>query len=125
MPYCPKCHYEYTGDIDTCPDCDVKLVAEMPQEFDETDYKDWVRIARFRSEQYAKMVIEALHSKDIPAVIFSGAGYFGATGQMGLSSFSPIDGAYSLMVPTEYVDVACFEGEALLGEEWEKSRVDD
>ncbi len=127
MPYCPKCHYEYTGDIEMCPDCDVKLVPELPadEDFDETVSKDWVRIARFRSEQYAKMILETLRSKDIPAVIYSGAGYFGATGQMGWSSFAPIDGAYSLMVPREFVDAAGFECEALLGEEWEKSRVDE
>lgn len=127
MPYCPKCHYEYTGDVEMCPDCDVKLVAELPEDddFDETIYKDWVRVARFRSDQYAKMVLEALHSKDIPAVIYSGAGHFGITGQMGMSSYLPILGTYSLLVPKEYVDVACFEGEALLGEEWQNSRVDE
>jgi hypothetical protein len=102
-------------------------VDELPDDsdFDETVYEDWVRIARFRSEQYAQMVLDALRSKDIPSVIFSGAGHFGITGQMGLSSFRPIDGAYSLLVPKEYIDEADFEGSSLLGEEWENSRVSD
>ncbi len=125
MPYCPNCHYEYTDDVDKCPDCDVKLVPEIPEDFDETVYENWVRIARFRSEQFAQMVLETLRSKDIPAVVFSGAGYFGMTGQMGLSSFSPIDGAYSLLVPEKYIKDADFEGESLLGDEWEKSKVHD
>lgn len=30
MPFCPECKYEYRPDIETCPDCDVKLVDELP-----------------------------------------------------------------------------------------------
>lgn len=32
MPFCPKCRYEYRPDITRCPDCDVELVDELPQE---------------------------------------------------------------------------------------------
>lgn len=125
MPYCPKCHYEYNPEVFECPDCCVALVAEIPEDFDEKIYENWVRVVRFRSEQYAHMILEALRSKEIPSVIVSGAGHFGITGQMGVSSFRPVDGGYSLMVPAEFVDRANFEGNALLGDEWEKSKADE
>lgn len=32
MPYCPKCRYEYRADVTKCPDCDEKLVDELPAE---------------------------------------------------------------------------------------------
>jgi hypothetical protein len=37
MPYCPKCRYEYIEGVEECPDCDVKLVEEMPPEEEDED----------------------------------------------------------------------------------------
>lgn len=87
MPFCPKCRYEYQPGTDVCPDCDEKLVAEMPIEspVDEADddVADWVPLARLTSHEYAEMVLTRLRDMQIPSVILSGAGYFGTAGLSG------------------------------------------
>ncbi len=35
--YCPKCKAEYRQEFDTCADCDIPLVYELPKEHDEKD----------------------------------------------------------------------------------------
>jgi hypothetical protein len=129
MPFCPKCRYEYREGIVVCPDCDEKLVASLPEEFerdslqeDET-HKDWVQLARLNSYEYAQMVYEALRKKHIPAVILSGAGHFGQLGQLGPSSFRPVGGGYSLFVPNAFISEADREGEIILGDGWKKARL--
>ena len=39
MAWCPKCKNEYRDGIDVCPDCDVELVDEQPEEEDEEYYE--------------------------------------------------------------------------------------
>ncbi len=127
MKYCPKCRYEYEAEVTTCPDCKVALVLELPKEDDplegEDKYKDWVAMARLTSSQMAEMVLDSLRQKDIPAVLNSGAGYFGVTGQMGLSSFRPVGGAYTLMVPNEHTADAIEEVKIILGDDWESAKL--
>ena len=130
MPFCPKCRYEYNDDVFKCPDCDEWLVRALPEEDKKPDegddysqYKDWIRLVRLTSMQYAEMVVDVLRSKNIPAVIQSGTGHFGITGQLGTDSFRPIGGGYSIMVPIEFAHKADQEGESILGEIWIKSRI--
>ncbi len=125
--FCPKCRYEYQASVKTCPDCNEPLVEFLPadEQGDDERYKDWVQLARLTSQPSAEMLLEVLREKEIPSVILSGAGHFGQTGQMGPSSFRPIDGAFSLMVPRDFVVDADREGEAVLGEEWKRSRLVD
>jgi len=129
MPYCPSCKYEYKIGIAVCPDCGKKLVDRLPDEDqpngNETPYKDWIPIARLTSQQLAEMVLEGLRAKDIPAVIDSRAGHFGQTGQFGVSSYRPVGGAYTLMVPKDFIVDADSEAQLILGEEWEKVRIID
>ncbi len=33
MSWCPKCRNEYVEGVTTCPDCDVELVNELPEEY--------------------------------------------------------------------------------------------
>jgi hypothetical protein len=124
--FCPKCRYEYTQMVTVCPDCNEQLVTRLPDESNELDdgkSYDWVQIGRLTSDQYAEMVLEALHSKDIPAVILGGGGHFGQTGQMGPSSARPVGGGFSLMVPREFVTQANEEAQAILGDEWEQAKL--
>lgn len=88
MPYCPKCGYEYRDDIESCPDCEVDLVAEPPAEIPE-EYQDaeWVELHSFSGPMYARMAIEMLQKEEIPAYTqtqffgsafgVGGAGYVG------------------------------------------------
>jgi hypothetical protein len=126
--FCPECRYEYKTGVTTCPDCGATMVATLPEKDPENEaarYQNWVHVARLTSSISAQMLLDVLRSKNIPAVILSGSGHFGQTGQMGPSSFRPIDGAYSLMVPQEFVSDADAEAEALLGDEWKKARLID
>jgi hypothetical protein len=127
MPFCPKCRYEYEIGIGECPDCGARLVDHLPEERAETDddrqYKDWIPLANLTSQQMAEMVLEALRAKDIPAVIYSGVGYFGQAGAMGSSLYAPVGGAYTLLVPQEYIEDADEEARLILGDDWEKAKI--
>ena len=127
MPFCPKCRYEYMTGVSKCSDCDEHLVDSLPQEANDRSevYDNWVELGRLTSQQYADMLVEALRAKNIPVVVNSNTGHFGATGQMGTASFRPISGAfYSLMVPEKFTEVADSEAETILGDVWVKARIE-
>jgi len=127
--FCPKCRYEYGEGVLVCPDCGEELVPVLPETdreyrpVEEGEDGNWVEIGRLTSQQYAEMVLEALRAKDIPAVILSGAGYFGQAGQMGISSYLPAGGAYTIVVPRAYVSDADSEALEILGDDWRKARL--
>lgn len=128
MKYCPKCRYEYELEAMICSDCNETLVAQLPPLEEDSDegedkYKDWVAMVRLTSSQMAEMVLESLRQKDIPAVLNSGAGYFGVTGQMGLSSALPAGGGFTLMVPSEHLTDAVEEVKIILGDDWASTKL--
>lgn len=129
MPFCPKCHYEYKDDVQTCPDCNLPLVANLDAVDREADDPDadrkWVALAKLTSQQHAEMLIEALRAKDIPAVLESDSGFFGMTGQMGPSSFQPVGDGFVIHVDVDKVVEANAAGAAIVGESWEASRLVD
>lgn len=84
---------------------------------------DWIELGRLTSDQWAMTLKDVLEQKNIPVVILSAAGHFGATGQMGLSSYRPVEGYYSVMVPRERAGDADAEATGTLGDTWEKSRL--
>jgi hypothetical protein len=70
MPFCPKCRYEYRPDIKKCPDCDAKLVDELPVEKEPTiDAVDLVRVASYQFEIEAQEAVLNLSQHGIPAQI--------------------------------------------------------
>ena len=127
--FCPKCRFEYKPEIFICPDCDEKLVRTLPEEASPKidipeNFEGWVQLARLTSSMSAHMLEDVLRSKNIPAVILSESGHFGQTGQLGASSFRPVDGGfYSVMVPPKHVDAVDAEATAILGEEWIKAKL--
>lgn len=129
MPFCPKCRYEYNYGIGQCPDCGARLVDRLPEEppevVDERQYRDWIPLAKIASQQIAEMLLEGLRAKNIPAIIHSGVGHFGHVGVMGASLYAPVGGAYTLLVPREYVEDADGEGRLILGDDWDKAKILD
>ena len=129
MPFCPNCRFEYEEGITTCPDCNQKLVESLGDNVlpasDQIGPDDWIPLAQLTSQQHAEMIMECLQEKDIPSVLRSGVGHFGATGQMGPSSFAPAGGVYILFVPQDFVIVADREAGLIMGSDWEKSRLVD
>ena len=125
--YCPSCGLEYEEGEDYCPDCGEDLVEDLPSSIngEEAIYEDWVELARLTSLQSAEMLLEVLRDKDIPSVVRSGAGYFGQTGQFGPSSYRPVGGAFTLLVPQDFVGDADREGTAILGDEWANAKLVD
>lgn len=153
--FCPKCKYEYNPEITVCADCDEKLVTEAEllkivedeekvssetivselrglgylQAFENVSAQpkdiEWVQIARLNSQQMSDMLLEVLHAKDLAAVIHSGAGYFGITGQLGMSSYRPIGGGYSLFVDKNSLTDVDNEARIIMGDEWEKCKLVD
>jgi len=131
MPYCPRCRYEYEDDYDECPDCGEPLVDTLDDDDDYDDEEDedseeeWVALANLTSSQYADMVVEALQAKDIPAVVHSKSGHFGAIGTMGTASYVSAGDGYLIMVPLRFAAIADEEAEFILGDVWTKSRLED
>lgn len=128
MAFCPNCRFEYKQGIAVCPDCGEKLVESLDEENTHSSgssheqEKDWVTIGRLTSQHYADLLVEALKSKDIPAVVLSKAGHFGQTGQMGIASYRPVGGAYEVKVPAKYADKADKEAAEILGDVWTAAR---
>ena len=127
MPFCPECNYEYEAGISKCPDCNKSLVDNLEEvnreERDRDSQRKWVALAKLTSQQHAEMLIETLRAKDIPAVLESDAGHFGATGQMGPSSFQPVGGAFVIHVDADKIEEADAAGATIIGEAWAASRV--
>lgn len=151
--FCPKCKYEYNSEVSICPDSHETLVTEDELKNIIEDEKkvssetivdelkklgflyqfehatahskdiEWVHIARLNSQQMAEMILEVLHAKNIAAVIHSETGYFGITGQLGMSSYRPIGGGYSLFVDKNSVIEVDNEAKVILGDEWEKCKL--
>lgn len=128
MPFCPLCRCEYMPGVTLCSDCQVDLVEALPDEKEKEEeekedrYHDWVPLAHLTSMQLAEMLVEGLRAKNIPAVLRSSAGYFGQVGTMGVSSYQPVGGAYTVLVPREYAGDAESEAEVILGDEWKNAK---
>jgi len=67
MPFCPTCKYEYREGIEKCPDCDVKLVAELKSSIDDSEL---VTVATFINRSDAEMARLKLETHDMDSAIF-------------------------------------------------------
>jgi hypothetical protein len=127
MPFCPNCRYEYNPGVSKCPDCDEYLVDTLPESDSENEEKSedikYVPLCRLTSKQYADMLVEALKSKGIHAIAYSGTGHFGFIGTMGTDSYVPVGGAYTVLVLEDQAEDAAHEAEVILGDRWPSVRL--
>ncbi len=68
MPFCPKCRAEYVEGVETCPDCQVPLVQELPPK-DNVDYIELVELERVPDEVSGVMMKGILENSGISAVL--------------------------------------------------------
>ncbi|MCX6345766.1 MAG: hypothetical protein NT018_11950 [Armatimonadetes bacterium] len=73
MPWCPECKTEYKPEFDTCSDCGVALVQEMPEKAEPSAH----RVHRLRWRKYIGAVLFALI---ICAAVICGYPVFASTG---------------------------------------------
>ena len=94
MPFCPKCRFEYTPEVEVCPDCGGSLVPELEKEKVE-DIK-YVPLRKVPSRLYAEMLQETLEKQDIPCLLKGDdIGVF--LGALGTTSVLPV----TVWVPEE------------------------
>ena len=64
--YCPDCRAEYREGVETCPDCEVHLVVELPPEGPD---EDLVAIFETADVSLLPVVKSLLDSAEIPFVV--------------------------------------------------------
>ena len=64
--YCPDCRAEYREGVETCPDCEVRLVVELPPEGPD---EDLVAIFETADVSLLPVVKSLLDSAEIPFVV--------------------------------------------------------
>lgn len=74
MAFCPNCEAEYKPGITVCPDCDIKLVAELTAENKVHDTSDGepVALQSFKTGAEAEMVRELLERNGIRSFVEGG-----------------------------------------------------
>jgi hypothetical protein len=80
MAFCPFCRVEHPATLTHCPDCGVRLVAELPLMESPAAPVEEVPVKRFRSQIEAEMWAEILEDAGIPTVLVPlgpGSGGFG------------------------------------------------
>ncbi len=70
MPFCPKCRAEYVEGVDTCQDCQVDLVAELPLK-DDSDYIEMVELQQVPDEVSGVMMKGILENSGITVILRS------------------------------------------------------
>lgn len=83
MPFCPSCESEYIEGTLRCEDCEVELVAELPDEEKERVVEDdveFVSLRAYSTSIHAEMVAEVLENQGIPTMIRSNEMFGAGTG---------------------------------------------
>jgi len=108
--YCPKCRTQYVENVDACFDCQVALVANLPEETPIEKIK-WLALPPLSGEVYADMVEEVLQNMDIPH--FTKSDW--ATSAFNISSANLVGARVTIFVPEDNLNVATKVVEELLG----------
>ncbi len=64
--FCPLCKTEYRECVDTCADCSVPLVAELPQKEDQAETGDFVEVYETLDLSEVMIIKSVLDEEGIP-----------------------------------------------------------
>jgi hypothetical protein len=101
MPFCPKCHFEYTASSTRCTDCGVDLVDVLPLEKPMSNAR-FVPMPGLPGKVYAEMVREVLMQKGIPCYLRSD----GLIDSYGISGTGPVNRGVRIFVPEDALEEA-------------------
>jgi len=103
MPFCPLCKAEYGAGTKRCPDCEVDLVEELPEEADleeagEDELPEGLMLLySTRNKIYAEFLKETLENSNIPCYMTSSGSLF----EEGLGYVTKGKGGYKIYVPED------------------------
>lgn len=112
MGLCPVCNSKFADEVTTCPICNADL------DSDSDNPGQWLVLGQFRDQVSAGLAHETLLNADIPAVLFSKAGFFGAAGLAMNPFYSPTKGMYEISVPADQFEDATEMINAVMGDGW-------
>jgi len=102
--FCPECRAEYRDEIRRCPDCEVTLVAELPEEF-EPSTEELVVVLETADVAVLPVVKSVLEAAEIPFIV-QGDEAMGVlpVGKIGLGGLTAKGHGLSaaILVPREY-----------------------
>lgn len=110
---CPECNSTLSQQETTCPACGWKI----PQ----TEAKEWVILGWICDFAFTELAKETLKQTDIPSVIMSKSGMFGAIGLTLTPLFAGSSGCFEISVPEEFAAEAADVLDMILGEKWKKN----
>jgi len=102
MPFCPLCKSEYGAGTKRCPDCEVDLVEELPEEAElegseEELPENLVLLYSTRNKVYAEFLKETLENSDIPCYMKTSGSFL----EEGLGYVTKKKGGYKIYVPVD------------------------
>ncbi len=112
MPSCPVCNVDLTKDQTICPVCNHDLT------IDSAEVGEWVVLGSFKDQMSAELAKESLLNAEIPAVLFSKSGFFGAAGLPMNQIYGSQKGAYEISVPKPTEEDALEMLNAILKDNW-------
>ena len=102
MPFCPLCKSEYSPGTKRCPDCEVDLIEELPEEEDLEEVVEelpgnLVLLYHTRNKVYAEFLRETLENSNIPCYMKSSGSFL----EEGLGYVTKKKGGYKIYVPED------------------------
>lgn len=102
MPFCPLCKSEYGAGTRRCPDCEVDLVEELPEEAESDESEEelpenLVLLYSTRNKVYAEFLKETLENSDIPCYMKPSGSFL----EEGLGYVTKKKGGYKIYVPED------------------------
>ena len=72
MTWCPRCRMEHAEEMKFCPDCDGKLLEEVPTDDELVTDIEWVTVAANTGKVLGHLIKARLEEAQIPVIIKGG-----------------------------------------------------